>query len=106
MNNMKDMFLVDVTVDEVEYREATGLVRFDEDPSGHFYSTIDSNVGALRDRITAAVRGVLAQANPQVNWQVSTQPWQTPMTARGRYDRAKSGASTSDRRPGRKPRGN
>lgn len=100
---MKDMLRVDISVDEAQYREATGLVRFDDDPNGHFFGLVDSNVGALTDQITAAVRGVLARSNPSIVWEVRTQPWQTPMTERGRYERGVTGEPVPGRKRGPKP---
>jgi hypothetical protein len=88
---MKDMIRVDVEVDEGQYREATGLVRFDADPQGDFFNLIDSKIGALTDEINAAVLGVLSRANPKIAWRVSATPWSTPMTERGRYARAANG---------------
>jgi hypothetical protein len=101
---MKDMLRVDISADERQFREATGLVRFDDDPDGTFFATIDSNTGALSDQINQAVLGVLRRANANVEWTVSTQPWSTPMTDRGRYERALSGAPVPGKKRGPKPR--
>lgn len=99
---MKDMLRVDITAEEGQYREATGLVRFDDDPEGHFFNLIDGNAGALTDQITAAVRGVLARTNPNVVFEVKTQAWSTPMTERGRYERGLTGAPVPGKKRGPK----
>jgi hypothetical protein len=101
---MKDMLRVDITVDAAQFREATGLVRFDEDPDGEFYRLIDSKSGALTDEITAAVKMVLSRANPKVDWTVSTAPWSTPMTERGRYERGITGEPVPGQKRGPKPK--
>lgn len=101
---MKDMLRVDIKAEEGQYREATGLVRFDDDPQGHFFETVEANAGALADQVTQAVQTVLRRANPNITWEVTTQPWTTPMTERGRYERGLSGAPVPGRKRGPKPR--
>ncbi len=101
---MKDMLRVDISAETAQYREATGLVRFDDDPEGHFFGLIDSNAGALSDQINQAVLGVLRRANPNIAWEVSSQPWSTPMTDRGRYTRGLTGEPVPGKRRGPKPR--
>lgn len=101
---MKDYLKVSIEVDENPFREATGLIRFDDDPDGKFYEMVDGNAGALTDRVSAAVREVLARANPEVNWKVNTLPWTTPMTDRGRYERSLTGAPVPGAKRGPKPK--
>lgn len=101
---MKDMLRVDISASEGQFREATGLVRFDDDPDGTFFGMIDANTGALSDQISQAVLEVLRRANPNIAWEVTTQQWSTPMTDRGRYERSLTGAPVPGRRRGPKPR--
>lgn len=100
---MKDMLRVDIVVDEVQFREATGQVRFDDDPYQSFFDLVDSNQGSLSDAVNRAVLEVLRRANAKVEWTVSTTPYQTPMTQRGRHERGAAGLpQIGGRRPAKR----
>lgn len=95
---LRDQFMVVVDVDAAEYREATGLIRFDQDPGERFFELMDSKVGSLTDEIGQAVRQVLERAQSGVAWKITVRPFSTPMTTRGRHERVRNGKPVANGR--------
>jgi hypothetical protein len=93
------MLRVDISVQEGQFREATGKTRFDDDPQEVFFNAIDANQGALNDEVNRAVRTVLNRTFPNVDWTVTVQQHSTPMTQRGRYARSQNGEPLRTRGP-------
>lgn len=98
---LKDQIWVNVQVDVREFREASGLIRFDDDPESAFYNLLDAGLDTLQERISVLVREVYGTKIPGLTFQVTALPGQQPMSSRNRWEREQQGLPPI--KPGRKP---